>query len=472
MPESAYDVLVVGGGGAGMAAALAAHEAGASVLIVEASPRTGGSTALSGGAFLAAGTSVQHEAGFDGDTADELFDYYMTFNQWAVEPGIVRRFSQNAAPTLEWLRSLGVEFRPQDLGKFALERFPRSHPALGGGAAIAEALYRACRKTSIEFAFGIRVDRLLTEDGRVTGVSADGDEITAGSVVVTTGGFGQNRAMLEQHFPSAVAAGGDDLWSISAETCRGDGLRFTALVGAEMTGHDHGLLQVAPLGSRDLEPYVPSWLVYVNDEGSRFVNERGPYAVVARAVLASGGRCWAVIDEKIRREAKPKARADFGAGFWSAERILDAVSSGRALRADTLRELAEQAGMPPARLEATIETYNDDCDRGVDSTFEKATTRRRPLREAPFYALRMAAHVVSITNYGLRIDPDARVLGASDGRPIPGLFAAGEVTGNVMGPQYVASGNSVANAVVYGRIAGRSAAVEARRPVTVGPEGL
>ena len=458
MSDAAYDVLVIGAGGAGMAAGLAARESGASVLVVEAAARTGGSTALSGGAFLAAGTSVQREAGIEGDTPEDFFDYYMTFNQWDVEPGIVRQFCRNAALTLEWLRSLGVRFTPENLGRFALERFPRTHAASGAGAAIAESLYRECRRNGIEFAFGIRVDELTCDDGRVIGVSSDKEPITGGAVVLATGGFGQNRAMLEQHFPTAVRAGGQDLWSISAPTCVGDGITMSAAVGAETTGHDHGLLQVAPLGSKDLEPYMPSWLVFVNDRGSRFVNERGPYSVVTRAVLANGGRCWAVIDEDVRRQARPKNRLEFGAGFWSAERILEEVTAGRAVQAGDLDELARRTGTPPARLAATIDTYNADCDDGVDRAFEKATSRRRPLRTPPFYAIRMTAGVVAITNYGLRIDAHAQVLREGDGRPVPGLFAAGEVTGNVMGPQYVASGNSVANAVVFGRIAGHSAA--------------
>lgn len=464
---SDYDVLIVGAGGAGMAAALAARERGASVLVVEASAGNGGSTALSGGAFLAAGTSVQREAGFADDTPDDLYDYYLTFNQWQVEPAIVRQFCRNAAPALEWLRTLGVEFRPEHIGRFALERFPRSHAAVGGGAAIAAALYRECRRQGVEFAYGIRVDGLVLDGDTVTGITAGGETMSGGAVVLATGGFGQNRALLEQHFPTAVAAGGDGLWSISAPSCVGDGLAIATAVGAETTGHDRGLLQVAPHGSKDLEPYLPSWLVFVDDEGTRFVNERGPYAVVSRSVLGRGGACWAILDEAVRTSAKPKSRLEFGAGFWSPERIDEEVSTGRAEKADTLAELATCIRVPAERLIATIEAYNDDCDAGVDRNFEKATSRRRPLRQGPYYAVRMVAEVVAITNYGLRIDADARVLRDADGRPIPHLFAAGEVTGNVMGPQYVASGNSVANAITFGRIAGRGAAEAAAAHTTL-----
>src|SRR5512139_1691720 len=108
-----YDVIVVGAGAAGLSAALGASLAGASVLVMEADRQVGGSSRLSGGHFYAAGTSLQREAGVLDDNADAMFEHYMTLNQWLVDPSVVRRYCDLSAPTFEWLRGLGVEFRPE-----------------------------------------------------------------------------------------------------------------------------------------------------------------------------------------------------------------------------------------------------------------------------------------------------------------------------------------------------------------------
>jgi fumarate reductase flavoprotein subunit len=121
-----FDVIVVGGGGGGLAAAATAAEAGATVLVAEAAPRIGGATALSGGSFMAAGTPAQAAAGYPGDTVDEFFDHYLTFNRWQADPAVARRFCEQATPTMAWLTGLGVDFRPENLYRAA--RWPSSTP--------------------------------------------------------------------------------------------------------------------------------------------------------------------------------------------------------------------------------------------------------------------------------------------------------------------------------------------------------
>src|ERR1700745_200252 len=187
-----FDVIVVGGGGAGLSAALSAGESGASVLLVEAAAKTGGSTALSGGAFLAAGTSVQRAAGVDGDSAQEFYDFFLAVNRWDIEPSIVRRYASEGAVAVDWLIDHGVTFAPGELVRGEIERLPRLHRAGGGGAGIAAALSRACVQRGIDIAFGTRVSELLVTDGAVTGVRADEQEVTAGAVVLASGGFANN----------------------------------------------------------------------------------------------------------------------------------------------------------------------------------------------------------------------------------------------------------------------------------------
>jgi fumarate reductase flavoprotein subunit len=461
-----YDVVVVGGGGAGMAAAITAADAGARVLLTESEGALGGSTALSGGVLYAAGTAVQRELGIE-DSADLLFDHYMTLNQWAVEPAVVRRLCDDAAPTLDWLLGLGVEFPTTELYPSGVEKVPRGHKARGKGAAIAATLAEQVRRRSIDVALGNRVDGLLGDASGVNGVSARGDEVSAGAVILTTGGFGQNRELLERYYPAAAATG-DWLLSMSAPGARGDGLLLGLEVGAEVCGENHGLLLATPGFTKHQEAVVPGWVVYVNRQGRRFVNELAPYAVMDGILVAQGGVCWAVFDEQTRQEAAP--RPDQAEAFLSGalplswvEPVLGRMAEeGRIATGDTIAALAERIGVEPSALVATVERYNADCAVGEDREFFKDTSDLRPIAVPPFYAAEVRPAVVMLTSAGLRIDPEARVLDRA-GRPIPGLWAAGETCGNVLGARYVAGGNSISNAIVFGRVAGRTAAMQTSR---------
>jgi fumarate reductase flavoprotein subunit len=460
-----YDVIVVGGGGAGMCAAIAAHDAGARVALLDVDTRLGGSTALSGGVYYAAGTSVQRARGIKGDSADAMFEYYMTLNQYRVEASLARILCDHAAPDLEWLIETGVEFPPDDLYSSGVETVPRGHAAAGAGAAIAAALERQVRQRGIDVALASRVGGLVRDpvDGRVRGVEIGGETVSAGAVVLCTGGFGANPYLLHQHYPSA-ARQGDWAWYIGSGHCQGDGLTLGQTVGADVVGHDRGLLLTTPNFRKVLEVFVPGWLVYVNREGRRFVNEMAEYAVMAGVIQAqTGGSCWAIFDEQARQDAKPHPRyADaFAAGAlpmnWVADELAAQVERGKVLTADTLEALALRCGIRPGALAATVERYNADTACGHDSAFFKPGHEMKPILTPPFHAVEIRPAIVCLTSTGLRIDGATRVLGPDD-RPIGGLFAAGETTGGVLGERYIGGGNSIANAVVFGRIAGRSAA--------------
>ncbi len=142
---------------------------------------------------------------------------------------------------------------------------------------------------------------------------------------------------------------------------------------------------------------------------------------------------------------------------WTTDRLDEQIENRKIVKADTLDELALQVGIDPAALATTVAKYNADCARGTDTAFFKDGSVMRPIATSPFYAREVRTAIVCLTSTGLRIDPDARVLDKAD-RPIAGLFAAGETTGGVLGERYIGGGNSIANAIVFGRIAGASAA--------------
>lgn len=451
---SDYDVIIVGAGGAGLAAALTAAASGRRVLLVEASDRVGGSTSLSGGVFYAAGTSLQREAGIEGDTPDAMYRYYMTLNQYKPEPSIVRRLCEEATSAFEWLRDLGVTFKTEDLYASGVDKIRRGHRAAGHGAEITEVLEGHLSTHGADVALGARVERLLIDNEACRGIIVDGAPVTANAVVLATGGFGANPAMLADLYPDA-ALHGDRHWYIGSGHCQGDGLTLALEAGGELTPKNRGLLLLTPGFAKDLESYLPGWLMMVNRQGHRFVDETIEYSVLATVLREQTGReCWAILDEDARlASASTQYRP---APNWHGDRLLEHVAAGTLKTGATLEELAVRCDLPADALVAAAERYSAMSDDGEDLDYFKPDTMLRPVRRGPFYAARVNAAIVCWTGVGIRIDAQARVL-ARDGLPIPGLFAAGETTGGMHGDCYAAGGASIANAIVFGRIAGSNA---------------
>jgi len=457
-------------GGAGYSAALSVLEAGGSVLLVEAGTRAGGSTAMCGGVFYAAGTSIQRAAGVVNDTADAMYEYLMTLNQWRLEPGLIRRFSLESAATLEWLVSLGVRFDPQKLYASGIESVPRGHMAEGAGFEVFRILEQSAGAKGVETVLNTRVRKLLLEDGKVTGISADGEDIRAGGVILATGGFGANMDLLRKYYPSAARHGEDWVFYIGGKFNQGDGLLMGLEAGAAMEGFDCGSLNPTPNFKKAADAYLPGWLVVVNESGRRFMDETAPYAVLDGLINSQPGhRCFAIMDEPARRAAKadaeitdPLGLGDTMAYNWVAETIAEQVTKGRVKSGDSLALLADKVGVKADTLAVTLDDYNADIAKGVDSKFLKKFRPLLPVATPPFYAVELRTATVGTTGSGLRIDEGAHVLD-STGRPIPNLYAAGEITGGFYGDRYAGGGASLGQALVWGRIAGRNALQAARR---------
>lgn len=467
-PARDMDLIVIGSGGAGLCAALTAHDRGARrILVAEAMDVVGGSSRLSGGLVMGAGTRHQQALGID-DDADALFHDYMAVNRWNVDAAIVRRLCELSGHVVDWLAELGVEFHEQ-LVLGGDELTPRVHVPVGAGQAIIDVLHSHCRERDIDVALGQRVDRLLVTEGAddatgtVCGVAVGDDEITSHAVIIATGGFGASSEKLAEFFPSATAT--EWTWYIGADGARGDALDLGAQVNAQTTGHDRGLRLLDVGFDQVYEAFLPGWLMLVDENGHRFIDETAPYGLLDFAVRERGDRAFVLFDHAALH-GSPGAgalsktlpgRSPRPSSHWNPDLVAMMESAGRVTSADDITSLADSVGLPRDELAGAIARYNGFVETGVDAQSGKAADFLVPIDTGPFYCAELRPATVCSTAFGLRITPDAQVLDAHD-RAIPGLFAAGECTGGVVGAQYVGSGNNYANCTVVGHIAGAAAA--------------
>ena len=240
----------------------------------------------------------------------------------------------------------------------------------------------------------------------------------------------------------------------SAVGSRGDGVRLGEQAGAHIIGKNCGLAVSGPFlpnATQGFHGYQPTSVVYVNGRGQRFAPETAPYAVMPGLIKEQGFNVWGVFDAAARLRSDP-SRSGFARG-WDPDFVLQCVANGDIIVADTIEALAGKCSMRPGALRVTVDQFNEDIGAGRDRWFLRSMEDIFPISEGPYYAFRHVNGGFTLTGVGPRIDPDAHALD-EDGRIIPGLFAAGEAGAGVLGERYVGGGNSVANAITMGRVAG------------------
>ena len=455
------DVVVVGGG-AGLAAAISAYQAGAKhVLVLEKLGFVGGSTNVSEGALNAVDPVRQGRQGIE-DSVAKFYDQTIKGGHNKGTPALVHYLTENSMNSVDWLEDLGGKFK-DEIGTATGALWQRSHyPATPSGNTYIRTFEQVIGETNgaIKVMTDTKVTDLIKADGRIKGVMAEnfGRKITvdAGAVVIATGGFGANIKM-RQEFNTGVwkdvkldkSIGCTNL----AKAAQGDGLVMGKKVGAALIGLDD--IQIHPCGTPGtglMENIRTSGRnrIFVNLEGSRFVNEGAARDVLAKAIFAQPkGTYWIVVNHE-RYPSEDWVDAN-------GATIRNMLALGSVVAAPTLDELAKKTGMDPKKLEASVAGYNAVVEGKAKDPlgFVANNKDHKTLTGGPWYACRKVP-TVHHTMGGLEINTKAQVIGV-DGKVIPGLYAAGEVTGGIHGSNRL-GGNAIADVMVFGRTAGTNAA--------------
>jgi fumarate reductase flavoprotein subunit len=461
-------VIVVGAGTAGMPAATFAAARGARVLLIEAADKVGGTLHLSYGQMSAAGTKLQASKGIH-DTPQKFYDDVMHIGGGMSDPAILRLFVENSGATLDWLSDHGYAPFPDHpvlVGGHEPYTTPRYLWAKEGGRAVLAVLETQMREQIAHGGLTLLLETSATDlvqdakSGAVTGVIAK-DKAgrttahRAPQVVLTSGGYCSNAEIFEMIEGVKKHV---DVYPYS----QGAGVRMALAAGATLRNQEcrqplfNGVMATDSPSSPivfhiESNPRVrPSWEVFVNRHGQRFVQEDTPSIALKEKALKQqpGEACWVVFDEAILNAAPPIARG------WTTERIRAAFGQYPTFaKADSLEGLADAAALDKAGLLASIADYNEGQRQGRDSFGRQHMPL--PVVKPPFYAIRMQGYYWMDTT-GVVVDTSLRVLGRT-GKPIPGLYAAGEVLGmgQLQGAGYC-GGLAMTPAITFGRLLGGS----------------
>ena len=485
------DVVIVGAGGAGMTAAITAAAEGKSVVIVESQAMVGGNSVRATGGMNAGKTVYQDENEFgesagvektlkaaaekyaDNETITALAK--TVSEQWAAyqanptgyfdsvelmeldtmiggkginDPELVETLCANSADAIDWLDEHGITLHNvASFGGASVKRIHRPVDAEGKtvsvGSYMIPLLEENCEKAGVQMMLNTTATEILTDDNgaavgiKATGASGETVTINAKAVVLTTGGFGANLDMVVEYKPELKG-----FMTTNAPGILGQGIKMAQAIGADTVDMDQ--IQIHPTVQYDSASLITEGLrgdgaVLINSEGKRFIDEVGTRDVVSAAEIAQpGSYSWLIIDQKMVDDSSV---------------IQGYIKKGYTFEGKTYEELGKAMGVDEAAFAETMNTWNGYVEAKNDPDFGR-TSFANPLNTAPYYAVKVTAGVHH-TMGGLKINANTEVLNEK-GEVIPGLFAAGEVTGGVHGANRL-GGNAVADFTVFGRIAGAAA---------------
>ena len=450
--ELETDVVVVGGGAAGMAATLRLTELGKKVVLLEKAASLGGAIGVSGGNQVVSGSKLQAEAGVTNDTAQSMYDDFMKNGANLNVPELLTLYAENVGPTTDWLNeTVGIEYDMEGglhkLGEYSIDR---ELAYVGGGNGFATTARTAIENCGADVYINTKAESLMVEDGKVTGVvavNADGTtyNIKSSAVVLATGGYGNNKDMLTDEMKSALYYG--------PSTSTGDGI----LMAQEAVDADTRLMEYGkryPNGVEVSEGIAKSTIagnivgwtmsaILVNPEGERVVNEKASNRTILEVELQqTNGMLYLLLDKETFDVWKTKLA---GAGLSEGDIDKYVENNGASTpvfaTGETLADVAKVVGMDGATLEATVEKYNGFVEAGKDDDFGRDPQfMTMKVGEGPYYLIEQKPRFAT-TMGGLVVNTNLQVLNKA-GEVVEGLYAAGETVGGVMGDDSPSGANN------------------------------
>lgn len=450
--EQTFDVVVVGSGGAGFSAAIEAKEAGKSVVLIEKMPAVGGNTLISGAEMNVPNNWVQEKLGIKGDSPEKMAEDTIKGGDELGDPHMIQVMTENALDAATWLKDdIKVEFLDDQLFQFGGHSYKRALIPKGHTGQEVITKFRAkADKLEIPIKLNTTAKELIQENNRITGVKAENKEgqmITykaKNGVVLTTGGFGSNVEMRKKYNEKMD----ESYMSTVTEGSTGDGIIMAEAVGADLTNMEN--IQTYPICNP--KTGVISLLadtrfdgaILVNQEGKRFVEELERRDVISNAILEqTGGYTYQLWNDDINKIS--------GTIKVHEAEYEELLKQKMIVKADTLEEAAAFFGIDIQNLKETVKKVNQYAKDGKDEEFNHRG-ELVSLAKGPYY-IEKAAPSVHHTMGGLVINDKTEVLN-KDGQPIPGLYAAGELTGVIHGSNRL-GGNAITDIIVFGRIAGQ-----------------
>ncbi|WP_195666382.1 FAD-dependent oxidoreductase [Eggerthella lenta] len=454
------DVVIVGFGAAGSAAAIEATEAGSSVIIIEKSETGGGSTALNGGFIYLGGTPLQEKLGVE-DSADEMFKYLMAAGGEFASEEAIRLICDHSADTYEWCTKVGIKFPEvlddghvshgreglgltytgnerargyRDIAKPA----PRGHVAGADGSGFFDPLKKSVEASGAEIVYKATADHLIVnEQGRVIGVQATYDGglknvKAAKAVILAGGGFTNNEEMVFSNVPYMHKPGNP----VTNPNEDGSCIKMGQEIGADLFGMSNTQFgnSIYSVGEDACKG------ILINANGRRFIAEDEYGSFVGEKIMQVGPRAYLITDSSLKG-------------------LFEAAGTEPLAQAETVEELAAMINVDPSSLSTTVSAYNGYAAAGVDGECGKEEKFLAPIETAPFYAYDYSASkCYYMTQGGLKVDVESRVYNAF-GDVIPGLYAAGRAS-NITYGHYMGSGTSMTDCFVFGRIAGQNASAD------------
>ncbi|WP_334331698.1 flavocytochrome c [Companilactobacillus sp. HBUAS59544] len=436
-----YDVIIIGSGATGLTSAIQAYELGLSPVILEKMDKLGGNTTRASSGMNAAETSVQLNHHIV-DSFQEFYDETYLGGGKKNNPELLKFFTEHGALAIDWLAQHDIHLDDLTItgGMNVMRTHRPSSMAPIGGFLITE-LLKLVAKDEIPVFDKVKVDELLMENGKVTGVKAFAEReiiIHSDAVILATGGFGAGKDLLAKYRSDLLK-----LRTTNQPGATGDGIELAQKIGAKLVDMDQ--VQVHPTVQQDTphayligEAVRGEGAILVNNSAMRFVNELDTRKNVTKAIDDLGGTgAFLIFDSQIRQRVK-------------AIEFYDHV--GLVKTGQNLLELAEEIKVDPQTLQMTVDKWNFAVDKKTDVDFKRTTGMERGIKTGPFFAIHIAP-AVHYTMGGVAINAKTQVLNEKN-HIIKGLFAAGEVAGGLHGNNRI-GGNSIAETVVFGRQAGQ-----------------